>query len=306
MPPFRSYLQEPEWTWLLAIEMFVAAVAAGCYFAYGTMEIGGHKEDRRVTNWLGFVPMPLMILVAVILIVDLGQPLRFLNLIFTSPSAVSERGGPFMLNLASPMSLGSYVIFIFGLFTLVAFVDSLTHVGPLPSSAALENVAHNQVFQAVGGLFALLTGSYSGVLINVTQQTVWTDSILHGALYATMAAFAGVGVAAIIAQRRGAPGTVHALRDALLWIAGINAVLLAVFLVSLGEFARPLVLSLSLAVGPVFWIGVVVLGLAAPIALLLGRNVTSGRVALAGWLALVAALSLRYSVLFSAIAALRG
>lgn len=302
--PGRAYLQEPEWTWLVVLEMFVAALAAGSYFAYGTIEIGGHREDREVSNVLGFVPMPLMILAAFLLTLDLGQPLRFLNLLLTSGSAVPERGGPFMLNLGSPMSAGSYVIAIFGLFTLVAFVDSLTHAGRLGSLPGLEALAHNAVWQGVGGLFALGTGAYSGILLNVTQQTVWTDSIFHGALYTTEAAFAGVGVAALVARTRGSPGLVHALRDALIAIAVINLLLLLAFVVTLGQFAQPLLVSLTVA--PVFWLGVVVLGLAVPLWLLVRQDVTRERIAFAGALAIVAALSFRYSIVFSAIAALHG
>lgn len=301
--PVRPYLQDPEWTWLLVIEMSVAALAAGAYFAYGSMGIGGHKEDRRVMHALGFVALPLMLVVAVLLIVDLGQPGRFLNLIFTAPGA-AERGGPLLLIPGSPLSFGTYIITIFGFFTLVAFIDSLMESGRLSRMVWFDAIAHNKLFQGVGGLFALLTGSYSGVLINVTQQSVWTDTILHGAVYCAMAAFGGVGIAAIIAQRRGTPSTARALRDAMVWIGAINVVLLAVLLLTLNRAAQPLVLSLS--VGPVFWLGVVVLGLAAPLWLLLRGSLTPSRLALAGWLAIVAVFSLRYSVLFSAVAALHG
>lgn len=302
--PGRDYLQAPEWTWLVVLEMFVAAVAAGSYFAYGSIEIGGHREDRKVTNVLGFVPMPLMILAALLLTIDLGQPLRFLNLLFTSGSAVPERGGPFMFNPNSPMSWGTYVITIFGLFTLVAFLDSLAHAGRLRSIAGLEALAHNKAWQALGGLFALATGAYSGVLLNVTQQTVWGDSVFHGALYTTEAAFAGVGVAALVARKRGTMGLVRALRDALVAMAIINALLILGLVVTLGPYAQPLLVSLTVA--PAFWLGVVVLGLAVPLWLLLRPDVTRDRIAFAGILALVAALSIRYSIVFSALAALHG
>lgn len=302
--PGRAYLQYPEWTWLIVLEMFVAAVAAGTYFAYGSIEIGGHKEDRRVTHVLGLIPLPLIALAGLILIVDLGQPLRFVNLLFTSASAVPERGGPFMLNPNSPLGWGTYVILIFGVFALVAFIDSLGHAGRMRSFPRLEAVAHNKVFQAVGGLFGLATGSYSGVLLNVTQQTVWGDTIFHGALYTSEAAFAGVGVAALVARRYGTDGLVRAIRDALVAIALINALILLALVVTLGPFAQPLLVSLTVA--PAFWLGVVILGLAVPLWLLIRPNVTRDRLAFAGVLALVAALSVRYSIVFSALAALHG
>ncbi len=304
IPGGRLYLQEPHWAGaLLILEMFVAAVAAGSYFAYGTMGIAGRwRRDGEVAHRLGLVPLPLMLVVAIILIVDLGQPLRFPNLLLTASDAVPERGGPLMFNLASPMSVGTYVILIFGLFTLVAFVDGLMHLSRLGRQTRFEGLAHNKIWQGVGGFLALMTGSYSGVLLNVTQQTVWTDTIFHGGLYTAMAALCGLGVAAIIADRRGADATAAAIREGLLWVAIVNVVLVVLFVVTLGSYAR--VVALSLVVAPVFWVGLVILGLALPIYLVRARF-SRRNLALAGWLTLVGALSSRYVILFSAVAALQ-
>jgi formate-dependent nitrite reductase membrane component NrfD len=304
--PFRPYLQEPEWTWLLVLEMTLAGLAAGAYVAYALLHVSRSRQDRDVAHAIGFLPLPLLVIVAVILIIDLGQPLRFLNLIFTSPSALPERGGPFFLNTASPLSWGTYVLPLFGLFALLAFIDSLAHAGRLPLLNAAERVSHHPVWLVLGSILAMTTAGYSGVVLNVTQQTVWTDTVLIGALYLAVAVFGGLGVAAIIAGARRAELTLGALRDALLWVAAINVVLLVLFFAVLAPNGYWQAVAFTLTTGPVFWIGLVVLGLVAPIVLLLRPRVPRRDIAAAGWLSILAGVSLRYTILFSAIAALHG
>jgi formate-dependent nitrite reductase membrane component NrfD len=308
IPLDRVYLQEPHWAnWMIVVEMFIAGVAAGTYAAYALIGLARNRQDRGVAHLLGFIPMPLMLLVALLLIVDLGQPLRFHHLLFTHPAALGERPGPFFLNPASPMSWATYLLPLFGLFTAIAFLDSLAHGGsrqPRERKWPLEALAHNPIVLAIGGLVAIAMAAYPGVMLNVMQQTVWTDSILIGALYVAMAALSGMGVAALVARWARAPSTAQAVRDALLWIAIVNAVLIALFLISISQFVAPVVISLIVA--PVFWLGVVVIGLAIPIWLLISRRANLENVALAGGLALVGALAFRYSVLYSAVAALQG
>jgi formate-dependent nitrite reductase membrane component NrfD len=207
-----------------------------------------------------------------------------------------------MFNPGSPMDWGSWGLFLFGFFALVAFLDSGTHLWRWPFRF-LEPIAHNVIFGIVGGAISLLVGAYLGVLLSVTQQPVWRDSLLAGALYVTMEAFGGMGIAAIIASRFRQTATVQAARTGLLY-TGIATVIVLVFFVAqlaLAGAAAPL--ALSARVGPVFWIGGVVLGLIVPL-YLAWRG--SGRLAVAGWLSLLAVLALRYSVLFSSQAALSG
>lgn len=306
LPGGRLYLQEPEWTWLLAIEMFFGGIAAGTYFAYALMRLFGNRQDEQVARRIGFVPLPAMLVVAILLIVDLGQPLRFLNLIFTSPSAVLERGGPFMFNPQSPMTWGSYAITAFGLFTLIAFLDSLAHDGRyLKLMRGGELLAHNGIWLVLGAIFALASGAYSGVLVNVTQQTVWTDTALLGALYVATAVFSGFAVAAIAAQLARAESTARAVKDALLWVGAINVILIAAFIASLGDLWRPF--ALGGVTAPLFWLGVVVLGFVVPAGILLFYRTSIARqVALAGAFVLVGALAFRLTVLYTSIAALHG
>ncbi|TMD62197.1 MAG: hypothetical protein E6I87_00610 [Chloroflexi bacterium] len=295
-------LQSPEWGWLILGAMFFSAIAAGAYFAYSSMELAANPGHRRALWYLGLIPLPLIIIVPILLTLDLGQPLRFLNLLLRSPAA-AERPGPLMFNPMSPLDWGSWGLFLFGGFALLAFLDSATHIWRWPFRF-LEPIAHNIVIAIIGGALSLLVGAYLGVLLPVTQQPVWSDSLVAGALYVTMEAFAGMGLAAIVASRVGARETAEAARTGLRYTGLATVIVLVVFVAQLAIVGAAAPLAFSLRVGPVFWIGGVVLGLIVP--LYLAWRGTLDRLAVAGWLTVLCVLALRYSVLFSATAALSG
>lgn len=307
------YVLEPHWAnWMLAVEMFAAGLAAGIFFFIALANTTGRKEDREVGAILGFFPAPLMLIAAILLTFDLGQPGRFLNLIFTSPAA-AERPGPFMFNPNSPMNWGTYVILVFGALTLIPFLDALRHTGRLPFARGLvETLAHNPVGMFVCAALALATGSYSGVLLNVTNLPVWSDTYLQGALYVTFSALGGFAAAGIAADRLRARETAGAVRTGLMGISLIAAVLLALFignLMALG-MAGPLIATMVDLVAPAFWIGAVGLAVLLPLvvvttgARLRLAQVDVSSLAVLGTLVLIGVFAFRWSIMHSALAAL--
>lgn len=308
-----SFVTPPEWAnWMLTLEMFVAGLAAGAFFFIALANIAGGAQDREVAARLGFLPAPLMALAALLLTFDLGQPARFLNLIFTSPFA-TERPGPFMFNPNSVMNYGTYVILVFGLLTVIPFLDALRHTRRLPAGGrVVEALAHNKVGMVVAALFALATGSYSGVLINVTNQPVWSDTYVQGGLYVVFSALGGFAAAAIAADRMRARETAGAVRTGLAGIAVLAGILVALFvgnLAALGS-AAPLLAATTALVAPLFWIGVVGLAILYPIVVIAtGPRVRVAQVDLSslaavGTLVLLGVLAFRWAILHSAIAAL--
>ena len=309
------FVIEPHWAnWMLTLEMFVAGLAAGVFFFIALANIGGNAEDREVAARLGFLPGPLMVVAAILLTVDLGQPFRFMNLIFTSPAA-AERPGPLMLNPSSPMNWGTYIIFIFGALTVIPFLDALRHTGRLPfGAAAVEALAHNRVGMAVASAFALATGAYSGVLVNVSNQNVWADTYLMGGLYVAFSALGGFAAAGIAADRMRARQTAGAVRSGLLGTAAIAGVLVALLvgnLVALGT-AGPLIAAMTALVAPTFWVGAVGLAILFPIvvigsgARLRVAQLQVSQLAVVGAVVLLGVLAFRWSLLHSALAALGG
>jgi formate-dependent nitrite reductase membrane component NrfD len=250
--------------------------------------------------------MPIMIVVPVLLIYDLGQQGRFINLLLRNPAA-AERPGPLMFNPNSPMNWGSWAMVIFAAFTVIAFADALHHSGRL-RFGWLEGISHNVVLLALGELFALVVSGYSGVLLSVTNQGVWSDTFLMGGLFICFSELSGMAVAAIVSDRWGNAVTAAAVRRALFGFAAVSAIFLVVFLAGLWNqhdgSLRALVASLQEFVAPAFWIGAVGLGLLVPLLAFSPRPIMgapNGSLAIVGVLVLVGVLAFRYAMFFSAI-----
>lgn len=301
------YVLPPEWEWPITIALFLAGLAAGTYSVMGLMHFAGDERDRPVIHRLGFIPMPIMIVVPLLLIYDLGQQGRFLNLLIKSPAA-AERGGPLMFNANSPMNWGSWAMVIFAAFTALAFADSLVHSGRL-RWRWIDPIAENKIVLAIGEIFALVVSGYSGVLVNVTNQGVWSDTFIMGGLFICFSELSGMAVAAIVSDRWGTPATALAVRRALFGFAAVTAVFLVIFIAGLAgqpdASLRTLLASLDELVAPVFWIGAVGLALLVPLLSLSPRplmRIPNGSLALIGVLVLVGVLAFRYATFFSAIA----
>lgn len=324
----NEYVIEPHWAnWMLVLEMFVAGIAAGTFLfiALANLTPGRNRavvaEDQEVAARAGFVPLPLMILVGILLVVDLGEPQRFLNIVFRSPAAPERGPLPLMFNPNSPMNWGTWIIIIFGAFATVAFLDALWHRRTFRRISLVETVSHNPIYLIVGTFFALATAAYSGVLLNVTSQNVWGDSFLMGALYVAFSALSGMAVAAIIADRAGTRRTASAVQNALFWFAAVSGVLVLLFVINLAVAGRvtPMLTELEFLVAPLFWIGVVGLAIAYPLLaywrggpVRVRRSGTTtlavagydlGRLAMVGAGVLLGVLAFRYVMLYSALAA---
>lgn len=303
-----TYLLSPGWEWVIMLALFCAGVASGTYAIMGLIHVAGDERDRPVLDRIGLVPMPFMLLTPILLTLDLGQPGRFLNLLFTS-SGAPERPGPFMFNPNSPMSWGSWAMIVFAPFTLIAFVESLRRVRgtTVPVLTPVSTfLSRNMLWLAVGEILALATSAYSGVLINVTNQGVWSDTYLVGGLFIAFSELSGIAVALIVAGRLRSAHTAAAVQTTLFGAAIVSAVLLVLWLGNLASLGSLAALAASLLVGPAFWIGAVGAAVLLPI-------VTTGPVGLRVWrrtdqlvilgvLVLLGVLAFRYATFFAAIA----
>lgn len=299
------YVLQPEWEWPITIALFIAGVASGTYAAMGLIHFAGDRGDQPVAHRLAFIPMPLMLLVPILLTLDLGQPGRFANLLLRSPAAAERGPFPLMFNVNSPMNWGSWALVAFGAFSALAFVDALSHSGRLRWN--VEGLAHNVVILAIGELLALVVSGYSGVLVNTTNQGVWSDTFLMGALFVCFSELSGLAVAAIVSDRLRAVRTSAAIGTAIFGAAVVSGVVLVLFLIGLGiqQDGSLGALAASLLVGPVFWIGAVGLAVLVPLLLLAPRpilRVPNATLTIIGAIVLVGVFAFRYAMFFSAIA----
>ena len=289
MPPeFNPLFQSPEWAWWIVFYFFFGGITGGLYFAAGWLDLFGDESDRSAMRFGHLLAFPLLIVCALLLIVDLGQPLRFWHMIFQS-----ERFPLVMLKPYSPMSLGSAILAVFGVVTFLSFVDAvftrgrLFHAPGNPIGKALS---------VVGAIMGMTLAGYTGLLLNVTNEPGWGDSPWISALFVFSGVSTGIAVLLLLARRL--PRTTEAkLAEADNYLMIFELITLLVFLFALGAVGIRFVLGTPTAI--LFAI-VIVLGLLVPLALhwrpmLAGSARTSSIVAAV--LVLIGGFVLRWAVL---------
>ena len=238
-------LRSPEWHWLIVWYFFLGGIAGGAYFTAAIADNFGGSRDRNVVR-TGYILSLLMIGVCgMLLILDLGTPSRFLNMLGT-------------FKFWDPMSIGAWMLGVFGLF---AFLSSALSLAPDESRAALR-----RRLSLVGIIFGFFLASYTGVLVSATALPLWRDARLMGALF--LASGASTGMAAIslllFLSGDGSGEGFKKVKRADRFAIVLEIVLLAALLILLGSGAAPLT---SGHLAPLFWGGLVVVGLVIPLAL---------------------------------------
>jgi formate-dependent nitrite reductase membrane component NrfD len=180
----QHFVRAPEWTWFIVPYFFLAGLAGGCYAIATLLRLWGTRADEPAARlgyyaaFLAFVPCP------VLLTLDLTQPLRFWHMLWNTTPA--NQGPNF--KSGSPMSLGSWVLVAFGLFAFVSFLDALVRDGrlrwrPVVGLSRLLDGAFGRVWIVVGALLGTFVAGYTGVLLAVSNQPVWSDSWALGGLF---------------------------------------------------------------------------------------------------------------------------
>ncbi len=285
----------PDWHWLVVFYFFLGGIAAGAYFMAALIELIGTDQDRNLAKIAYYITFPLVAICSVLLIVDLGRPERFWHMLLQP-----ETGRP-IFKFWSPMSVGSWALMLFGSMASVSFVGVLAEDGRL-GLGRFQSIAHALHRGPIGVIFELLAAgvgffiaAYTGVLLTATSQPFWSDSPLLGALFLSSAA--STGIAVILLSCRKTCASIERLEIADSWANGLELLLIAGFLISLGTLAVPFISS---SYGLLLLIGVALIGLVAPLALrfapqLLGKYTTP----VAAVLVLVGGFVLRYSIVMA-------
>jgi len=288
MPPdFNPSYQIPNWGWWIVLYFFIGGLTGGVYFAAAWLDLFGDLNDRPAMRLGHLLAFPLIIVSAALLVVDLGQPLRFWHMIFQS-----ERFPELILKPYSPMSLGSAILALFGLVSFLSFADALFAHGGLLHKPGNPL---GKVFSAIGALAGLALAGYTGVLLGVSNEPVWGNSPWISALFL----FSGLstGIAVLLLLARVPRTTFEKLSEADNYLMLFELITLIVFLVTLGAlgtrfiFATPTLILFAV---------VIIVGLLLPLAIHWRPKLVGGmRTAsiLASLLVLIGGFVLRWAVL---------
>src|SRR6266545_1789410 len=123
----QHFAGPPAWTWYILFYFFFAGLSGGSYVIASLFRLRGEPADEPVARLGYYVSFVTLLPCPVLLIVDLGKPVRFWHMLWnTTPDSAG-------LNFKawSPMSLGAWVLLVFGAVATVSFVDSLVRDGRL-------------------------------------------------------------------------------------------------------------------------------------------------------------------------------
>lgn len=297
MPPVTGNVADPHWYWWIIFYFFLGGIAAGAYLIAALSDLFADRANRPVARVGYLIALPLVAVCGILLILDLGEPLRFWHMLW---NITTNRPS---FKYWSPMSYGSWLLTGFGLCSGLSFVFTLAELRGIRTMGAHRLGAGpvGKIVAALGALFAIFFGSYTGALLNATNQRVWGDNTILGALFIASAVSTGIAaIVLILALRRGHDGLpVRRLERADIFAIAVEIVLLLALvglLASVGR-ASPLIAG---PLGVVLWGGTLLLGLLAPLVLYLRpRTFGASTPVIAAALGLLGGFALRYAIIMS-------
>jgi formate-dependent nitrite reductase membrane component NrfD len=304
----------PHWEWFILGYFFLAGLTGGSYAIATMLRLWGQPADEAAGRLGFYIAFAAVILCPILLTVDLGQPVRFWHMMANTTPGTSALNFKYW----SPMSVGVWALLVYGVFATVSFLEVLIKDGVVRNSAAaglagMLDSPFGRAFNVFGSVLGLFIASYTGVLLSVSNQPIWSDTWSLGGLFLASGLSGSAALITLLAVRRPeAAVTEEHLWRADGYFAFVELALIAVFLVTLtmaGTVGRALQLPWTL-----LWV-LVVASLGPPLARLAGAPLTltgggvrGGQIAAgrsttsAVWVSLLVlvGLALRAVVIFSA------
>jgi len=292
----QHFVAPPQWEWYIVWYFFFGGIAGGTYVLGALLRFFGSARDEGAARLAFLISFPTMLICPILLTLDLGKPFRFWHMLIDSRT--------FGLNFKywSPMSVGAWALLIFGVCSAVSFIEVLALDGAVrhPFARRIARVLSGglgRLVMIVGALFGLFLAGYTGVLLSVSNQPVWSDTWAVGALFLA----SGLSVAAAVmvllgGLRSDAHPAEQKLSRADLFFIVLELALLVVFFLTLGAIGWKLLAGRWL----LLW-ALVLVGTLVPLFLRATRD--AGRVGspvLASFLVLLGGLALRMVIVFGA------
>src|SRR5437867_4625516 len=236
VPSSTYFSAPPDWGWLITLYFFFGGLAGGCYFLAVLSDLFDRPEDRPLARLGYYISFPCVVISGLLLTLDLGRPLRFWHMLIES-----NTWRP-MFKLWSPMSVGSWALLIFGIFSLISFLGALVEDDRLEWPAG-RRVRPPGVLSGligvIGGLFGFYVAGYTGVLLAVTNRPIWSDTPLLGMLFVVSAASISAALMILIGHRsRWTMPGLAALHRLDAWTIALEFVVLIAVMLSLGSIVR--------------------------------------------------------------------
>jgi formate-dependent nitrite reductase membrane component NrfD len=283
-------IHRSHWNWLIVGYFFLGGISGSAAAISAFTRVFGKPGAERMAHVATCVSIVTLAPCPFLLILDLGRPRRFLNMV----RAFRPR---------SPMSMGTWGL---GAFSVLLALDALVQANHALRGSSTESRpgsvrAAERTLSALTGAGGLFVAGYTGVLLAATAVPLWCKRpALLGPLVLSAAMSSGSAAvsAAAVLTGNAADASEEALSQLEMAAALAEGTLLVAWLRSLGPTAQPLHDGL---LGYVVRGGAGAVGIAAPFALntvarFLPRRARRGVTLAASLLTLAGALAFRYAL----------
>jgi formate-dependent nitrite reductase membrane component NrfD len=182
----QSVVKPPVWTWEIPLYFFCGGISGMSAVIAFAARLFHHVDLSRTSLWVaaigGAVVSPIL------LIMDLGRPHLFLNMLR-------------VFKHRSPMSMGAWILTAFGTCAVPGLIALELHAHQIfPETVdQLLSVAAG-IFIFAAAIFGTLLATYTGVLIGATAIPAW---FLHRTFLPIHFGTAGLGSAAAVLELLG-------------------------------------------------------------------------------------------------------
>ncbi len=289
-------MEHYDWGLLLAIDLFAAGLGAAIFMVAVAANLAGGRRYRRIST-TGAIIAPWPVILGVLLIIlDLGKPLRFWEMMLRR-SHETLGIESIMFNVGSTMSLGTWLLILFVLGSLVYMVVALL-AWPFKWAEKLQ-----KVLGVIGLPIALLVTIYTGVLLSATRNRVW-GSLLLPIVFVVSAIVTGIAAIVFIlaAIRVAKPDSkigsdIPKLEVINGWTIAFQLLMVILFVI-FGIGSAQMRAVIGSAFGLLWWIGVIGLGLVLPLVIGIRGGAKNAPVSLVvSALVLLGGFFLRYTIL---------
>ena len=178
----QPVIKPPVWTWEIPVYFFIGGIAGMAALIALGASIFHHVDLARMSILLAVIGA---ILSPILLTLDLGRPRLFLNMLR-------------VFKYKSPMSVGAWVLTVFGLCTIPGWIALELHARHVFGGNVDQLV---KIFAAVlifaSAFWGLLLATYTGVLLGATAIPAW---FLHRVVLPIHFGTAGLGSAAALLE----------------------------------------------------------------------------------------------------------
>lgn len=280
IPPVKEH----TWTWEIPVYFWLGGIGSGAHVVTTIARLVGN-DDKAFIRAGRYITLITMLLSPILLIMDLGRPERFYNMLR-------------IVKWRSPMSMGTWGLSAFASLTGLVAASQVAEDGLLGRNilARFLAVLPDRLIGVLAMPFGLFVGAYTGVLIALTSVPIWArNAVLMGPLFIASAMSTGLSAISLVLHvlNAGEEKTLERLRRAEKGSLLLEGGLLAASLYKMGPWGKPLRTG---RLGAWFFGGTVIGGLLAPFTLLQGRE-SRGRSLLASLLVLAGGYLLRRTII---------